>query len=145
LFFLFASIRVHSRLIFRLFWLAEDLAKAGFIAYVMDVRGYGRSTRPKEMSDPPEQHAPLVRSNEAVRDIDAAVDGIRKRTGQELISLFGWATGGQWAGYYAALNSGKLSHVVIHLFGYRTAIVGCFIHQRSHSGHCFRARFLVAS
>jgi alpha-beta hydrolase superfamily lysophospholipase len=103
--------------------LAEDLAKAGFIGYVMDVRGYGRSTRPKEMSDPPEKHAPLVRSNEAVRDIDAAVDSIRNRTGQERISLLGWATGGQWAGYYAALHSNKLSHVVIHnaLYGANTA------------------------
>jgi alpha-beta hydrolase superfamily lysophospholipase len=102
--------------------LAEDLAKAGFIAYVMDIRGYGSSTRPKEMSDPPEKHPPLVRSNEAVRDIDAAVDSIRKRTGRERISLFGWATGGQWAGYYAALHSDKLSHVVIHnaLYGANT-------------------------
>ena len=33
--------------------LAEDLAKAGFTAFIMDIRGYGRSTRPKEMSDPP--------------------------------------------------------------------------------------------
>ena len=99
--------------------LAEDLAKAGFIAYVMDVRGYGHSTRPTEMSDPPEQHTPLVRSNEAVRDIDAAIDSIRRHTGWERISLFGWATGGQWAGYYAALHSEKLSHLVIHNALYR--------------------------
>jgi len=102
--------------------LAEDLVKAGFIAYVMDIRGYGRSTLPREMSDPPERHAPLVRSNEAVRDIDAAVDSIRKRTGRKRVSLFGWATGGQWAGYYAALHSDKLSHLVIHnaLYGANT-------------------------
>ena len=98
------------------------MAKAGFIAYVMDIRGYGRSTLPREMSDPPERHAPLVRSNEAVRDIDAAVDSIRKRTGRKRVSLFGWATGGQWAGYYAALHSDKLSHLVIHnaLYGANT-------------------------
>jgi pimeloyl-ACP methyl ester carboxylesterase len=102
--------------------LAEDLAKAGFIVYVMDIRGYGHSTRPKEMAEPPENHAPLVRSNEAVRDIDAAVDTIRRRTGWERVSLLGWATGGQWAGYYAALYSDKLSHLVIHnaLYGANT-------------------------
>jgi len=74
------------------------------------------------MSDPPEQHAPLVRSNEAAHDIDAAVDSIRKRTGWERVSLFGWATGGQWAGYYAVLHSDKLSHLVIHnaLYGANT-------------------------
>ena len=43
--------------------IAADLAKLGFDVYLMDVRGYGRSTRPKEMEEPPNSHAPLVRSN----------------------------------------------------------------------------------
>lgn len=85
--------------------LAADFADKGFCAYVMDVRGYGQSTRPREMEEPPEKHAPLVRSAEAVRDIDAAVELIRKRTGVSKVSLFGWAAGGQWAGYYATLHS----------------------------------------
>ena len=42
--------------------LAGDLAEAGHIVYVMDVRGYGRSTRPPEMSEPPDANPPLVRS-----------------------------------------------------------------------------------
>ena len=93
--------------------LAADLADKGFCAYAMDVRGYGRSTRPQPMSLPPEKNPPLVRSVEAVADIDTAVDFIRKRTGGARISLFGWATGGQWAGYYATLHSDKLSHLVM--------------------------------
>jgi pimeloyl-ACP methyl ester carboxylesterase len=103
--------------------LAEDLANSGFIVYVIDIRGYGRSTRPKEMSEPAENNAPLVRSTEAVRDIDAAVDFIRRQTGRKAISILGWATGGQWAGYYATLHSTKLSHLVIHnaLYGAGTA------------------------
>jgi pimeloyl-ACP methyl ester carboxylesterase len=80
---------------------------------VVDVRGYGRSTRPAEMEEPPEKHAPLVRSVEVVRDIDAAIELIRKRTGGSRVSLFGWATGGQWAGYYATLHSDKLSHLIL--------------------------------
>jgi pimeloyl-ACP methyl ester carboxylesterase len=93
--------------------LAADLADRGFCAYAMDVRGYGQSTRPPEMEEPPEKHAPLVRSVEAVRDIDAAVELIRKRTGASRVSLFGWATGGQWAGYYATLHSDRLSHLIL--------------------------------
>jgi len=93
--------------------LAGDLADKGFCAYVMDVRGYGRSTRPVEMEQPAQNHPPLVRSVEAVHDIDAAIDFIRKRTGSSRVSLFGWATGGQWAGYYATLHSGKLSHLIL--------------------------------
>ena len=67
--------------------------------YVIDVRGYGASTRPKEMEEPAVGRAALVRSNEAVRDIGSAVDWIRKRRRVSNVALFGWATGGQWAGY----------------------------------------------
>lgn len=93
--------------------LASDLADKGFCAYVMDVRGYGKSTRSPEMERSPQGRPPLVRSVEAVHDIDAAVEAIRKRTGTSRVSLFGWATGGQWAGYYATLHSGKLSHLIL--------------------------------
>src|SRR5438552_1862339 len=70
--------------------LAADLTDKGFCAYVIDIRGYGESTRPPEMAEPPQNHSPLVRSADAVRDIDAAVDLIRKRTGMARISLVGW-------------------------------------------------------
>lgn len=93
--------------------LAADLADRDFCAYVMDVRGYGQSTRPPEMDQPQQNHAPLVRSVEAVQDIDAAIDLIRKRTGTSRVSLFGWATGGQRAGYYATLHSEKLGHLIL--------------------------------
>lgn len=93
--------------------LAADLADQGFCVYAMDVRGYGQSTRPKQMSQPAENNPPLVRFVEAVADIDAAVDFIHKRTGSARVSLFGWATGGQWAGYYATLHSEKLSHLIM--------------------------------
>ncbi|HUN62173.1 MAG TPA: alpha/beta hydrolase [Candidatus Sulfotelmatobacter sp.] len=93
--------------------LAADLAQRGFCVYIIDIRGYGDSTRPPEMEQPPQNHPPLVRSVEAVRDIDAAVDLIRKRTNTARIALFGWATGGQWAGYYATLHGHKVSHLIL--------------------------------
>lgn len=62
--------------------LAGDLAERGFTVYVMDVRGYGRSSRPTAMGEPADKNPPLVRSDEAVRDIGAVVDWIRKRTGE---------------------------------------------------------------
>jgi pimeloyl-ACP methyl ester carboxylesterase len=99
--------------------LAADLADNDFCVYLVDIRGYGQSARPVEMEQPPQNRPPLVRSLEAVRDIDAAVDFIRQRTGAGRVSLFGWATGGQWAGYYASLHSEKLSHLILlnALFG----------------------------
>ena len=93
--------------------LAADLAEKGLCVYLMDMRGYGQSTRPSEMNEPPQHHSPVVRSVEAVTDIDAAVDLIRERTGKNRVALFGWATGGQWAGYYATLHSEKLSHLIL--------------------------------
>ena len=92
---------------------AADLARRGFDVYVMDVRGYGRSTRPNEMQQPPDAHAPLVRSNDAVHDISAVVDAIRRRRRVARVALFGWATGGQWAGHYAGFYSDNVSALVL--------------------------------
>jgi pimeloyl-ACP methyl ester carboxylesterase len=94
--------------------LAADLAAAGHRVYVMDARGYGRSTRPPEMSLPPEQNPPIVRSSEVVRDVEAVVKWVRRRTGAARIALLGWATGGHWAGYYATLYSDRLSHLILY-------------------------------
>ena len=93
--------------------LAADLAARGFDVYVPDIRGYGRSTRPHEMDDAPEAHAPLVRSNEAARDLAAVVDQVRQRRPRARIVLFGWATGGQWAGYYASAYPGRISTLIL--------------------------------
>jgi pimeloyl-ACP methyl ester carboxylesterase len=93
--------------------LAADLATRGFDVYLLDIRGYGRSTRPPEMSEPPNAHPPLVRSNEAARDISAVVDAIHHRPPQARVALFGWATGGQWAGYYASVNPGRIAALVL--------------------------------
>jgi pimeloyl-ACP methyl ester carboxylesterase len=94
--------------------LAADLAAAGHPAFVLDARGYGGSTRPREMERPPEGGAPLVRSSDVVRDVAAAVDWIRARTGAPRVALFGWATGGHWLGHYASLYSERVSHLILH-------------------------------
>lgn len=93
--------------------LAADLATRGFDVYIVDVRGYGRSTRPPEMDAPPSAHPPLVRSKEAVRDLAAVVDWIAHRRHVSSVALFGWATGAQWAGEYASLYPEKVSALVL--------------------------------
>ena len=100
--------------------LAADLAKTGIAVYIVDLRGYGNSTRPKEMEAPRKSTPPLVRSGTAVRDIAAAVDAILSRTGAKEVALLGWATGGHWAGYYATIAPGKVSKLVFYntLYGY---------------------------
>lgn len=93
--------------------LAADLARRGLSVYVLDVRGYGGSTRPPAMSEPPERHTPLVRAPEAARDIGAVVDWIRRRRGVPRVALLGWATGGMWAGFFASQRPGEIGALIL--------------------------------
>lgn len=94
--------------------LAEDLALAGHPTYVMDAQGYGRSTRPKEMEGEPAHCPPLVRSSAVVHDIAAVVRTALERTGTTAVGLLGWATGGMWAGHYATMYPGTISHLMLY-------------------------------
>ena len=69
------------------------VARRGFDAYLMDVRGYGRSSRPAAMEQPPAANAPFADTRDAVRDISAAVEFILKRRGVARIDLVGWSWG----------------------------------------------------
>lgn len=110
--------------------LAADLATTGFAVYLLDARGYGGSTRLPEMSEPPEAHPPLVRSNQVVRDIDAAVRWIGERESVAEVALLGWATGGHWVGYYASLYPERVSHLVL----FNTLYGGTDRHERIGPG-----------
>src|ERR1700745_1648491 len=55
----------------------DYIAARGYDVYLLDLRGYGKSTRPKEMDEKPEANPPLVRGDTAVKDIGAVVDFIR--------------------------------------------------------------------
>src|SRR5262245_6417611 len=54
----------------------DYIAKAGYDVWLVDVRGYGRSTRPPAMDQPPAANPPFATTEEAVRDVGAAVDYI---------------------------------------------------------------------
>jgi len=92
----------------------EHAAKRGFDAYIVDVRGYGRSTRPAAMSQPPADNPPFGGADDAIRDIGAAVDFILKRRGVSRISLVGWSMGTTFMGKYASLNPGKVQKLVLY-------------------------------
>src|SRR5258708_2984024 len=48
----------------------DYLAARGYDVYLLDVRGYGRSTRPPEMSDKPDAHPP-IRSEEHTSELQS--------------------------------------------------------------------------
>ncbi|GLQ52606.1 alpha/beta fold hydrolase [Dyella flava] len=94
--------------------LAADLAlRTGRPVYVMDARGYGGSDRPAAMDQPPSASLPLSRAYEVVRDIDAVASEAMRRSGAKQVALFGWATGGMWAAYYASLYPQQVSHLIM--------------------------------
>ena len=93
-------------------WLAYVAAR-GFDVYALDVRGYGGSTRPAAMSQPPEANPPFARTTEAVRDISAAVDFILKRRGVGQLVLIGWSWGTTTTAAYAAEHPDKVARLVL--------------------------------
>ena len=47
----------------------DFIAQRGFDVWLVDLRGYGRSTRPPQMDEPPAANPPLVRTAIAVKDV----------------------------------------------------------------------------
>src|SRR5436309_2820313 len=57
----------------------DYIAQRGYDVYLMDVRGYGRSTRPPEMAQPARENRPIVHTDVAVTDFGTVVDHILTR------------------------------------------------------------------
>lgn len=89
-------------------------ARRGFDAYCVDVRGYGRSTRPAAMEQLPEANPPVADTREAVRDISAAIDFIRQRRGVAKINLVGWSWGTTTIASYAAQNPAQVEKLILY-------------------------------
>lgn len=92
----------------------DYIAARGYDVYSMDVRGYGRSTRPPEMESPPLDNAPVVTTDEAVTDFGAVVQHILQRRGLPRLCLIGWSWGTVIAGAFAASNSERVERLVMY-------------------------------
>jgi pimeloyl-ACP methyl ester carboxylesterase len=57
----------------------DQIARRGFDVYLVDLPGYGKSTRPPEMDQPAEANGPLVGLDVAVGAVGSAVDFILQR------------------------------------------------------------------
>lgn len=93
--------------------LAEDIASVGHVVYLMDVRGFGNSTKPSSMASTDPKAPPAVSADEAVRDIAAVVNWIRLRSREDRVALVGVGAGGAWAAQYATKNADRVSHLVL--------------------------------
>jgi pimeloyl-ACP methyl ester carboxylesterase len=80
----------------------------------MDVRGYGRSTRPPEMSQPPDKNPPIVRTDTAVKDVSAVVDSILARRKVSKINLIAWSWGTAIMASYTSQHNEKVQRLVLY-------------------------------
>ncbi len=91
----------------------DYLAGHGYDVYVLDIRGYGKSTRPAEMLDDPNDNSAIVDGETGVRDVSAAVDFILARRQISRLCLIGWSWGASLAGRYTAENPEKVDRLVL--------------------------------
>jgi pimeloyl-ACP methyl ester carboxylesterase len=92
----------------------EYIAARGYDVYLLDLRGYGKSTRPKEMADDPKNNPPIVRGDTAVKDVSAVVDFILARRNIPRITLIGWSWGTTTMANYTTQNPGKVERLVLY-------------------------------
>ncbi|MBY5348191.1 MULTISPECIES: alpha/beta hydrolase [Rhizobium] len=86
----------------------DFLANQGFDVFAVDVRGYGKSTRPPEMQAEPDLNPPLVGTDTGVTDFATAVDFVLRLRGLKAVNVFAMSWGGTVAGAYAARNGDKI-------------------------------------
>ncbi len=92
----------------------DYIAAHGWDVYLVDLRGYGSSTRPAEMDSPAEQNEPVVTTQVAIRDVASAVDFILKRRGIRKLNLIGWSWGTTIMAGYAAANNHRVNRLVLY-------------------------------
>jgi pimeloyl-ACP methyl ester carboxylesterase len=86
----------------------DYLAGHGYDVHAVDVRGYGGSTRPPEMAEPPENNPPIGRTETGVRDLGSAIEFILKRRRISRLNLVGMSWGGSVTGAYTSRNNDKV-------------------------------------
>ena len=92
----------------------DYIARQGYDVYLVNVRGYGRSTRPPSMSRPPNESEPFATTEEAAADVGAAVDFIRKRRGISRLNLIGWSWGTATMSLYTTRHNDHVNKLVLY-------------------------------
>jgi pimeloyl-ACP methyl ester carboxylesterase len=92
----------------------DYIAQQGWDVYLVDVRGYGGSTRPPEMDKPPQDNKPIVDTLTAVKDVGAAVEHILQKRKVAKINLMGWSWGTAIMGMYTTEHNDKVNRLVLY-------------------------------
>ena len=89
---------------------AGDLAEKGFNVYLVNIRGWEKSTLPAyDFTD----SSQVIGSHlEAGEDLKQAISWILKKENVSQVNLFGWATGGHWASSYTIKHPETVSRLI---------------------------------
>lgn len=96
----------------------DFIARRGFDVHLLDVRGYGRSTRPPAMDAPADANPPFATTAEARADVHAVVESICKRRHIDRLCLIGWSWGCATMGSYAAEHPDLVERLVLFAPGW---------------------------
>jgi pimeloyl-ACP methyl ester carboxylesterase len=91
----------------------DHLAGEGYDTWLVDIRGYGNSTRPPEMAAPAADNEPIVRTPVSLCDIATAVASIRARRSVDKINLIGWSWGTTLMARYTADHNETVNKLVL--------------------------------
>jgi pimeloyl-ACP methyl ester carboxylesterase len=92
----------------------EYIASRGYDVWLVDVRGYGRSSKTAALSQPPGANPPFANTEDAVRDVATAVDFILKRRGIAKLNLVGWSWGTTTMALYTTRHNERVNKLVLY-------------------------------
>ena len=92
----------------------DILAARGWDVWMLDVRGYSRSTRPAEMDQPAAAGKPIVDTAMAARDVGSVVDFVLKQRQVAKVNLMGWSWGTSIMGLYATTHNANIERLVLY-------------------------------
>lgn len=95
--------------------LQQALAAKGLRVVLFDLRGYGLSSRPGFMDEPPGSSRPSLGClADAVADIADVVDHVRESEGQEQVDLLGYSWGTARSAAFAIQRPGRVRRLVLY-------------------------------
>lgn len=92
----------------------DYVAERGYDVYLLDVCGYGHSSRPPQMDQPATDNPPFASTEDAVGDVRAAVEFVKARRGISKLNLMGWSWGTAIMQWYASLHSDCVNKLVLY-------------------------------
>jgi pimeloyl-ACP methyl ester carboxylesterase len=92
----------------------DYIAEHGFDVYLVDLPGYGKSTRPPQMNEPADRNRPLVSTEDAVKNVAAVIDMVLARRRLDRLNLIGWSWGTTIMATYTARHPDNVNRLVLY-------------------------------